>query len=228
MAALAAEARALGPVVRRSRATSTLVDGTLLAVSGVGAAAAARGARALVEAGATALASFGTAGGLDPRLCAGTLLLPVTVVAADGRGFPTAPAWRHRVRMALAPQQPLSDALLLTSVDAIATVQGKAAAFRTTGAAAVDMESAAVAEIAAECRLPFLAVRAIVDTAEDVLPHAVLAASRSGRVQLGRLVRGLASRPSDFLALLRLAQRYQAARRTLRVVGRSGALAALA
>ena len=34
-------------------------------------------------------------------------------------------------------------------------------------AAAVDMESVAIAEIAADNRLPFLAVRAVVDTAAD-------------------------------------------------------------
>ena len=43
------------------------------------------GARSLIEAGATALASWGMAGGLDPALSAGAILLPSEVLGPDGR-----------------------------------------------------------------------------------------------------------------------------------------------
>ncbi|MFZ1904034.1 MAG: hypothetical protein WAU56_01440, partial [Steroidobacteraceae bacterium] len=65
MAALAAEARLLGPA-RPHGAVRALADGTLVVVSGMGPSAAADGARRLIGAGATALVSFGVAGGLDP------------------------------------------------------------------------------------------------------------------------------------------------------------------
>ena len=99
---------------------------------------------------------------------------------------------------------------------------GKAAAFRDTGAAAVDMESLAVAEVAAAHGLPFLAVRVIVDTAGDALPAAVLAATRSGRVHIGRLIGALALAPAQIPGLLRLAQRYRAASRSLAALARVG------
>src|SRR4029077_917603 len=66
VSALAAEARHLGPTTQRREALASFADGTLLVVSGIGGSAAARGARALIDAGATALISWGMAGGLDP------------------------------------------------------------------------------------------------------------------------------------------------------------------
>jgi len=108
---------------------------------------------------------------------------------------------------------------LLTSAYAIDTPAEKAAAFHRTGAAAVDMESAAVAEVAAQHNLPFIAAWAIVDTAADRLPLAVVGASRAGRVQFGRLLAGMALAPGEIAAVFRLAQRYRIAMRSLRAIG---------
>jgi adenosylhomocysteine nucleosidase len=108
---------------------------------------------------------------------------------------------------------------LLCSTRAIDTPAGKAEAFRRTGAAAVDMESAAVAQIACRRNLPFIAVRVIVDTAADTLPPAVVNASRAGRVQTSRLIAGLMLAPGEIGALIRLAQRYRIAMRSLRAIG---------
>jgi adenosylhomocysteine nucleosidase len=227
--ALAAEARQLGPATRRQALLSSLGDGTLLAVSGMGDAAASRGARALIDAGASALVSFGVAGGLDPALAAGTLLLPSEVAAVDGTAIATARRWREQLGAALAAHGPVACGRLLTSARAIGSVADKAALFRSTGAAAVDMESLSVAQAAATRRLPFIAVRAIVDTAADVLPRAVTAAADSaGRLRLWRLLGALALAPADLLTLIRLARCFRAASRSLAAVGRTGALAPLA
>jgi hypothetical protein len=61
-------------------------------------------------------------------------------------------------------------------------------------------------------------VRVIVDTAADVLPRAVVAASRAGQVSLRRLLGGLAMAPLELVPLIRLAQRYRAATRSLSAV----------
>ncbi|HSY08471.1 MAG TPA: hypothetical protein VK820_08035 [Steroidobacteraceae bacterium] len=228
VAALAAEARVLGPTIGKRGALASLVDGSLLAVSGIGCAAATLAAQALVDAGATALTSWGMAGGLDPALRAGTILIPTEVICERGIQFSTASYWREGLSAAVAARRPLASGRLLTSTHAIGAIADKASAFRATGAVAVDMESFAIAEIAAAHRLPFIAVRVIVDTAADALPRAIMAASRTGHLQLRRLMAAMALAPADLLALIRLARRYQAAGRSLRVVARSGLLSALA
>jgi adenosylhomocysteine nucleosidase len=224
--ALAAEARHLGPATRRQQPLSTLADGTLLAISGMGSSAAALGARALINAGATSLTSFGMAGGLDPALAAGAIFLPSEVSAPHGTAIATARPWRERLAAALAVHSPRAEGLLLSSERAVATVAHKAELFRATGAAAVDMESLAVAQVALSSTLPFIAVRVIVDAAADVLPRAVAAAADgAGPLRLWHLIGTLARSPGDLAPLLRLARRYRAASRSLSVVARSGSAA---
>jgi adenosylhomocysteine nucleosidase len=227
VAALDREARALGPArhLQGRAGLEVLTDGTLRAVSGMGGAAAGMAARRLIEAGATALVSWGMAGGLDPDLTAGALVLPREVVAPDGMRFATAAAWRETLTASIAACRPVAAGALLTSMRPLDGATAKAAARHETGAVAVDMESSAVAEVAAASHVPFLAVRVIVDTALDPIPTAVIAAGESGRVQMSRLLLGLAHSPRDLVPLMRLALRYRAAMRSLRAVGRLGALA---
>ena len=79
--ALASEARALGPTMPRGgdpplSELALLGEGSLLALSGIGGAAAAAAAQALVDSGVSALMTFGMAGGLDPALKPGSVVIP--------------------------------------------------------------------------------------------------------------------------------------------------------
>jgi adenosylhomocysteine nucleosidase len=193
-----------------------------LAVGGMGGAGAAMAARSLIGAGAAGLMSFGLAGGLDPSLRAGCLVLPNEIISRGGARFLTADGWRERLHLAIAEQVPVVAGKLLTNPSPIGAIAEKASTFRETGAVAVDMESLAIAEVAAANSLPFVAVRVIVDTAVDVLPRAVVAAGGGGRLNVPRLIGGLAAAPQDVFALIRLAQRHRAATRSLAAAARAG------
>ena len=93
------------------------------------------------------------------------------------------------------------------------------------GAVAVDMESSAVAEVAAASHVPFMAIRVIVDSALDAIPASVTAAGETGQIRIGRLLLGVARSPGDIVALVNLARRYRAAMGSLRAVGKLGRLA---
>ena len=124
---------------------------------------------------------------------------------------------------------PVVGGRLLTTARAIASIDEKAELYRTTGARAVDMESLAVAEVARAAQVPFMAVRVIVDSAEDILPEVVTAAAdREGHLQVWRLIGALTLAPGELAPLIRLARRYRAANRSLRAVARAGSLAPLA
>jgi len=226
VAALSVEVRTLGQAVRRPDGLARLTDGTLVALSGMGLSSAATSAHALIEAGAQALMSFGLAGGLDPHLSAGSIVVPSEVMSPAGARFATSVDWRARLVAALGAtsvatkgkERLIIAGTLLTSAQPIDTLEAKAAAFGATGAVAVDMESLAVAEVAAARGLPFIAVRVIVDTATDVLPRAVVAASVGGQVRIGRLLGELALAPVECLSLIRLARRYRQATRAMAAV----------
>jgi adenosylhomocysteine nucleosidase len=221
VAALEAEARILDSAHAHAHLPATLANGALLSVSGIGAAAAERAAVSLVAAGATALASWGMAGGLDPALLAGTILLPAQIISAEGLRFATAAKWREQLGASLTARRPVVGGALLTSPHPLQSAADKAAAFAATGALAVDMESLAVAAVAQRHELPFIAIRVIVDTAHDSLPGVITAATRSGHVRLGRLLGGLAAAPGEIFAVIRLAGRYRAAMRSLAIIAGS-------
>jgi adenosylhomocysteine nucleosidase len=229
VAALAAEARALGRSASAARASGSfgnlkiLSDGSLVAVSGMGARAAAAAAHSLIEAGVASLMTFGVAGGLDPALSAGTLLLPEQIASPDGRCLSTSEAWCRQLRATLGEKT--FAGTLFTSELPVDSVDAKSRTFTQTGALAVDMESFAVAEVAAEHCIPFVALRAIVDTALDSLPRSVMAASSEGGVRISKLLVNLARSPQELPALLRLSSRYRLAMRALSFAARRGSLA---
>jgi len=167
-------------------------------------AGAAKAARRLLEQGADTLLSFGLAGGLDPALPPGHLVIPRAVLCGG-------------IRYETQPQEtgPTID-LLLGGTAILATVAEKRAAWLSTGAAAVDLESGAVARIAAEAGVQLRVIRAICDPAERALPPAArLALDPSGRIGLLRVARSVATQPSQIPSLLRLARDARRARSTL-------------
>lgn len=224
LVALPREARALVPTL------STLEPGadrlfrlpdSLLAVSGMGWEPALAAARRLVEAGAIALASVGTAGALDPALASGDIVLPEAVVTLEGAVRAAHLPW-CRALVAALPRGEAHAGRLLTSRLPVGLRLDKIIARRETACVAVDMESAAVAEVAAEHRLPFVAVRVIVDIAGEDLPRAVLAASGAGTVSTARVLAGIARAPWELAALARLAGRFRTACGVLAEIGEPG------
>ena len=179
--------------------------------TGGGTAAGAEGAaQRLIEQGAAALISFGLAGGLDPMLRPGAVIVPDAVVT---RG------------QALATDQLLNEGLggetgqaLLGADHVAATALAKQYLFVATGCAAVDLESGAVALAAEAHGLPFAVLRAICDPAERDLPPAALCAlNDTGAIGLLRLMASVLSQPWQIPALLALGQDAAAARRALMV-----------
>jgi adenosylhomocysteine nucleosidase len=169
----------------------------------------------------TALLSWGSAGGLDPEVRPGTLLLPESVLTAEGQRFEVAAAWRAKLHQLMSRQLEVHSGALVQSLHPVTTAQQKRALFARTGAVAVDTESAAIAEVAASRGLPFVAVRAVLDPATRGLPRsAVAAVDSSGRLLVKDLVRGLLRRPGDLPGVLRLSSDLRLARGTLATVAR--------
>ena len=187
----------------------------------LGAAAAGGGLPAGAEAaaerlaaqGATALVSFGLCGGLDPALAPGALLVPRTVTDATGT---------HSTDAALATALGGWNCATLAAATApVARREAKRALFAATDAAGVDLESGAVARVAARRGLPFAVLRAVCDPADlDLPPLALTALDAGGEVRPLRVAASLLGRPDQISALLRLARAAAAARAAL--VGRVG------
>ena len=96
------------------------------------------------------------------------------------------------------------------------TPQDKASFSSRTGAVAVDMESGAVAAVASDAKIPFIAIRAVSDAFNSVLPFTALKSfDRFGRLDWVRLMRELARYPQDIFRWWRLMRQLRSARRII-------------
>ena len=194
-----------------------------VAFSGGSAERARSEAERLLAEGAAALVSFGLAGGLAPELRTGDLVLPQTVCNARSASWSVDPVWRERVhiRLARGGVEPKAGALV-GSDRIVATASDKRALFEAVGALAVDMESHAVAAVAAEAKIPFLVLRAVADPADQVIPQVAREALRpDGRIRVRATFGGLLRQPGELIALLRLARQSALALSSLRAWGAS-------
>jgi adenosylhomocysteine nucleosidase len=155
-----------------------------------------------VSEGASGLLSFGMAGGLEPGLASGTIVVPGVVIAGTER-FATDPLWTRNLRAML----PRGVQAALAGVSSpVATISAKAGLRATTGAAAADMESHIAARAAQRHGLPCAALRVIADPAERALPRAAIAAlGEDGRPDLWALLRSLFGDPAQLSPLIGVA-----------------------
>jgi adenosylhomocysteine nucleosidase len=165
------------------------------------------------------LISFGFAGGLDPELGQGTVVIGEQLVADEApelRYHPPPALIETWYAAASAEQLPVQRGTIVTVKRAVADPWSKVALARRTGACAVDMETAGVAEAARQAGLPCVAVRAVVDTATESLPTACLDLMRQdGRVEGRSLLRACWQSPGLLRDLFWLGRHAATARRHL-------------
>jgi len=145
--------------------------------------------------------SFGVAGGLASNLQPGDWVVASAIVESDTTRSTDA-VWSGKLCDAVKGARFAP----IMGVDApVAAPESKRALHRTTGAAAVDMESHVVARIAAAHGLAFTALRVIVDPADRAIPPAALMGMGSGaRADAAAVLREVIARPAQLSALLRV------------------------
>jgi hopanoid-associated phosphorylase len=160
----------------------------------------------LAPTGLRAVVSFGIAGGLDPSLNPGDVVVATAVIADSG-------VWKvpcgvvagiveqvrtSGIRVAQGPVVGI-DMLMLLPTE-------KAEVRRETNAIAIDMESHVGAAYAAANDLPFAAIRVVSDPAIRALPPlAKRALKADGRIDVRAVLSGLARAPSELATLMRAA-----------------------
>jgi len=194
-----------------------------VAISGANADRAREAAENLVWKQASGLVSFGLSGALDAELKPGGLLVSSVVITAGGEAWNANMHWLGRaIGAARAADLDVTSAGILGSDELIASPDEKVTLGRRTATVAVDMESHAVAEVAAEHGIPFLAVRAIADPAHRTIPVAATSAvGEDGAARPGAVLAGLARRPQDLVSLIKLASDARKGHASLRGAARA-------
>jgi adenosylhomocysteine nucleosidase len=189
--------------------------------TGPGAQAAEAGARAATSGGSSLLVSFGLAGGLAPEAASGSVLVPATVVSAEGEPLQADEQLSARLRTLLCSEVELIDGDLLTVDRILLSPEDKALARQVYGAAACDMEAAPIARVARQRGASFAVIKVIADSAADRLPNDVEKfVDASGRSLLGPVLAALLH-PGEWRPFWSLLRSYREARRSMATVART-------
>ncbi|ABD87280.1 phosphorylase [Rhodopseudomonas palustris] len=161
--------------------------------------------------------SFGVAGGLDPKLRSGDIVVATEVMAGDRRWL-TALEFSEELLAGIGIGGRRVVRGGLAGVEKVVGARAaKAALHSETGAAAVDMESHIAAAYADNSGLPFAALRVVSDPASRALPALVSTAIKSnGDIDIAKVLRGIARHPSTIKALVSTGIDFNRALRSLR------------
>lgn len=176
--------------------------GIRLFKTGVGPRRAQETARAHM-AGARLVVSTGCCGGLAAGASRGLMVVPRSLLLLEDGEVKPAPdpdlQWGREALM-LADKMGLhcTDRPLLTVPRALTTPESKKRWHQQCGAVAVDMETAAVARVAAEAGVPHLALRVVLDSEEDTIAEEALS-DPDGKIKPVRLARAML-KPRQFLS----------------------------
>jgi adenosylhomocysteine nucleosidase len=183
----------------------------VVAESGMGFARARKATRALVDAHQPKwILSSGFSGALLPEMKIGQIVMANEIVDQHGQ--------QKDIDLSLEsdPASGLYVGRILTADELVRTVEEKHQLHEKHEAIAVDMESLAVAQVAAESKTGFMAVRVISDDMSADLPSEILSIlGDTGAVRIGAALTSIVKRPESFKDMMHLRSSAQAAAKSL-------------
>jgi adenosylhomocysteine nucleosidase len=198
-----------------------IADKLLVAYSGSGPVNAQSAAELLVAKGATRLISWGCAAALSASLKPGDLILADKLMDAGNVEMAIDADWHSYTKNRLATFVVVHTGCLAESISIVSASKEKKQLQSITGAVALDMESNAIAKVARQHALPFLAIRVIADPVNMDLPLAINhSLNDQGEIVLGKLLWFIFLHPAEIPGLIKLGLYFNAAKKTLKSVAK--------
>lgn len=197
----------------------SLSENILVAYSGAGFKNAQKASQDLLEQGAERLISWGCAAALAPNLKPGDLVIANQLIDADLHPIDIQSTWLQHTVNILKQYTVVFSGKLAESRSIVANSSDKAMIHQQSQAIALDMESIAIAKVAAKADRPFMAIRAVADPANMNLPAAITyAMNNKGVVILSKLLCFLLTHPLEIPGLIKLGLHFNSAKNKLKLI----------
>tara|TARA_B100001996_G_scaffold281182_1_gene221627 strand:- start:1344 stop:2060 length:717 start_codon:yes stop_codon:yes gene_type:complete len=216
IAALPAEAKCFQTKKINFKSPFEIKKNVFLCISGIGYKSSHDATKELLKLNIDALISWGIAGATCDLVTTGDLILARSV-RNHKKIYYTTDEWCKKI---IHHFQDSSHKLLykdIVSTDEIcATPVEKIKLFKKTKALAIDMESAAIAEVAIKNNLDFIAIRVISDNVTQSIPEIVIKnIDNYGYIDILKLIKFCMFNPSQINQILLLAKSYKKALKSL-------------
>ena len=190
-------------------------------LSSMGSVNAAAAANKHIESGATLLISWGCCAGLRKDLDAGTIVIPSNIIPANGDSIIAGGTIREKLIDSISRYATIDTGPIAEAENLLRNADYKRELYHKTKAVAADMESAAIAKIANNKNIDFIAIRAIADDANTVMPSCIeKAMNEDGGVNMFSFLINLLKHPSELKALIHVANGFNYAQKALKQIAK--------
>ncbi|MGK0298560.1 MAG: uridine phosphorylase [Gammaproteobacteria bacterium] len=219
--ALLPEARCFVKAPDISKPTK-ITDKISFIVSGIGQERAAIAANSLIELGANAILITGTCGALSSELEPGDIVMPKNILTETKSSYQVNLMWYDQVYSVLSGMPvTIHTKNLLSTNRIISLTNDKKIMHHTFDTCAVDMESAAVIEMANKNQIPALVIRTVIDPSNFTVPHFVLKNSDIyGDANIISMLNSCIKNPANIYQLFKLSRYYKLAMKNLRFLNK--------
>ena len=197
------------------------IAGLNLIISGIGSENSKKAVDCAAAKGFTHIISFGTAGGLSPRLKKGDVVIPEQIFGyKEEKAISVDPLWHKQIVALLKnPSFTLNTDCLLSVKDVVLEPAQKKRLYLETGCVCLDMESYFIACACSKKRMPFLSIRAISDTYTMKIPDWLpLCIESCGKFLPYLFIKELIKHPFHIKELICISDGFFKAKKSLRYV----------
>lgn len=198
-----------------------LRDDLVIILSGVGAKAAEKAALQLVDMKVSRIISWGAAGGIKASVVTGTLVIPEFVIDQENNIYCSDHNFNKQLMTKLPAGLLITTDPLFGESTLLNSQHEKESIHQITKAVAVDMESGAIARVAAENKLDFNVIRSISDDVYTKVPQSITRAiDPNGQIHSFSLLSNLLFSPQDWISIIQLAKGFWKAKKSLKLIAK--------
>ena len=192
----------------------------MISLNGYGPLNAKKAAKKIIKNQVSCLISFGFAASCDDSIKSGAIVIPKNIIWRNSSKNQTSITLRKKIIKKLSSNN-FSSKNMYSSKNIIFSIDKKNEISTKFNVSCIDMESEDIQKIAKKNRLPFVAVRIVIDDLKLEIPQFITKATKAnGETNYLLILLGIIKKPTSLINIFRLGLHYYSGLRKLKVLGK--------